>query len=114
MLRYGLFVLIPVAAVAGFFLYKNFLTSIDPSTPLAEKLVKLQGFVLIRSAFLEFPGLTAAVVAMMTADNSFLLFTAIMIVLLLLYRPTITRIAEDLRLSPEEVAVLENPDSVLK
>jgi hypothetical protein len=113
MMRYGLFAFTPIAAIAGFFIYGRLLQSIPSSTPLAEKLLKLRGFVLIRTAFLEFPGLVSAVVALMTADTSFLLFTAIMLVLLLLYRPTVARIAEDLRLSPEETDILENPDSVL-
>jgi hypothetical protein len=113
-LRYGVFALIPVAALAGFYIYKRLLASIDPSITLIEKLIKLQGFVLTRSAFLEFPGILATIAALMTGDNSFVLFTAIMIVLLLLYRPTTARIAEDLRLSPEEAAALDNPDSVLK
>jgi hypothetical protein len=114
MLRYGLFVLTPSGAFAGFFIYKRLLASIEPSMLLVEKLTRLASLVLIRSAFLEFSGLAAAVATILTGDNSFLLFSAIMLVMLILYAPTVGRVAEDLRLSPEEVAILEKPDSVLK
>ena len=74
--------------------------------------MKYQTAVLIRSACFEMPGLVAAVSALITGDNSFLLFTAIVIVLFLLVRPSVYTITSDLNLSQGERNLLENPSSL--
>jgi hypothetical protein len=112
-LRYVLFLLLPVGLGAGYFIFKQWMSTINPSLPLREKLMKYQTAVIIRSACFEMPGLVGAVAALITGDNSFLLFTAIVIVLFLLLRPTVFTITSDLSLSQGERVILENPSSPL-
>ena len=113
MLRYILFVLLPGSIAAGYFIFKQTLASVNTNLTLREKLMKYQTALLIRSASLELPGLFGAVAALITGDNSFLLFTAIIIVLFFLFRPTVYSITNDFNLSQAERTILENPQSPL-
>jgi len=113
MLRYILFALLPGGMAAGYFIFKQSLASVNQNLSLKEKLMKYQTALLIRSACLELPGLLGAVAALITGDNSFLLFTAIIIVLFFLFRPTVYGITKDLNLSQGERTALENPQSPL-
>jgi len=112
LLRYVLFALLPMGIGAGYFIFKQTL-AIHSTMSLKEKLFKYQNALLVRSACFELPGLMGSVAALITSDNSFLLFTAIVIVLFMLVRPTIYTIASDLNLSASERKTLENPDSIL-
>ncbi len=113
LLRYVLFALLPMGLGAGYFIFKQWMQAIKPTLSLREKLMKYQTAVLIRSGCFEMPGLFGAVAAMITGDISFLLFTAIVIVLFLLLRPTIYTITTDMGLSQKERNLLENPSSPL-
>lgn len=113
LLRYILIVGLPAGLAAGYFLFKRLIGSPDSSTPLREKLFKYQNALLIRSALFEIPGLFGAVCALITMDNSFLLFTGIAIVMFFLFRPTVYSITTDLNLSQSDRLILENPDSPL-
>jgi len=113
LLRYVLFALLPIGLGAGYFIFKQWMQAIKPTLSLREKLMKYQTAVLIRSGCFEMPGLFGAVAAMITGDISFLLFTAIVIVLFLLLRPTIYTITTDMGLSQKERNLLENPSSPL-
>lgn len=113
MLRYVLFALLPIGLGAGYFIFKQWMNAISPALSLREKLMKYQTAVLIRSGCFEMPGLFGAVATLITGDLSFLLFTAIVIVLFLLLRPTIYTITTDMNLSQKERAILENPSSPL-
>ena len=113
LLRYVLFALLPIGLGAGYFIFKQWMLAIKPTLSLREKLMKYQTAVLIRSGCFEMPGLFGAVAAMITGDISFLLFTAIVIVLFLLLRPTIYTITTDMSLSQKERNILENPSSPL-
>ena len=112
-LRYVLFVLLPVGVGAGYFIFKQWMNRISPALSLREKLMKYQTAVLIRSGCFEMPGLFGAVATLITGDISFLLFTAIVIILFLLLRPTLYTITTDMNLSQKERAILENPSSPL-
>jgi hypothetical protein len=111
--RYVLFALLPIGMGAGYFIFKQWMQAINPSLSLREKLMKYQTAVLIRSGCFEMPGLFGAVAALITGDDSFILFTAIVIVLFLLLRPSIYIITQDMNLSNKERATLENPTSPL-
>lgn len=107
--RYLLFTITPLSLFIGYFLFKKQLTT-PVSASLIQKLKKYNQAILIRSACFEFPGLVAGVAAILSKDNSFLLFTALIIVLYMLYRPTINSIAIDLNLSQPERSQLESPE----
>ncbi len=111
--RYLLFALLPIGLGAGYFIFKQWMKAINPSLSLREKLMKYQTAVLIRSGCFEMPGLVGAVAALITGDLSFLLFTAIVLVLFLILRPSIYTITTDLNLSQNERSILENPSSPL-
>lgn len=111
--RYVLFALLPIGLGAGYFIFKQWMKAIPPSLSLREKLMKYQTAVLIRSGCFEMPGLFGAVAALITGDDSFILFTAIVIILFLLLRPSIYIITQDMNLSQQERAMLENPTSPL-
>ncbi len=112
-LRYVLFALLPIGVGAGYFIFKQWMNTISPALSLREKLMKYQTAVLIRSGCFEMPGLFGAVATLITGDLSFLLFTAIVIILFLLLRPTLYTITTDMNLSQKERAILENPSSPL-
>ncbi len=111
MLQYLLFGILPAGLGAGYFIFKQWMTSISPALSLRDKLMKYQTAVLIRSACFEMPGLVGAVAALITGANSFLLFTAIVLVLFLLVRPSVYTITSDLNLTQVERTILENPSS---
>jgi hypothetical protein len=113
LLRYVLFALLPIGLGVGYFVFKQLMQAIKPTLSLREKLMKYQTAVLIRSGCFEMPGLFGAVAALITGDLSFLLFTAIVIVLFWLLRPTIYTITTDMGLSQRERNILENPSSLL-
>jgi hypothetical protein len=111
--RYVLFALLPIGVGAGYFIFKQWMQAIHSSLSLREKLMKYQTAVLIRSGCFEMPGLFGAVAALITGDISFLLFTAIVIVLFLLLRPSVYTITTDMNLTQRERTILENPASPL-
>lgn len=113
MLRYLLIALLPTSLGAGYFIFKKITSSIATSLPLKDKLFKYQNALLIRSACFEFAGMLGCVFALITADNSFLLFTGIIIAMFFLFRPTVYSITTDLTLSQTDRLVLENPQSPL-
>jgi hypothetical protein len=113
MLRYLLCALLATGLGTAYFIFNKLLKSINASLSLREKLMKYQTAILIRSACFEMPGLLGAVATFITGDTSFLLFTAIVLVLFLLERPSVYNITKDLSLSQAEKTILENPSSPL-
>ncbi len=113
LLRYVLFALLPLGIGMGYFIFKQILAQLNATMTLKDKLFKYQNALLIRSACFELPGLMGSVAAIITGDNSFLLFTGIVVVLFLLVRPTLYTLTNDLNLSAIERKTLENPDSTL-
>lgn len=113
-LRYAIYVLTPISVAAGYFIYRKQLSGIDPSLTLRHKYNQFQAAMLIRASCVQAPGLFGSVCALQTGDESFLLFTGIMVVLLLLWQPTRASIAEDLNLSPEERRKLNDDEGVME
>jgi len=66
---------------------------------------------IIRYAFIQLPALFALMVIFMTSDINYLVYAGLMIVLLIIKRPTMKLAISELRLDQQEVAQLENPDS---
>jgi uncharacterized membrane protein len=114
LLRYVLFGLTPIGVAAGYFTFKQQLSSLEPASKLRDKLGKYQTAILIRSAGLELPGLFGAIAAMLTGENTFLLFTLVVIVIFILLRPTPYTMTNDLGLSQSEKSILENPDGEIE
>ncbi|MBA4057310.1 MAG: hypothetical protein C0490_21530, partial [Marivirga sp.] len=69
--------------------------------------------ILIRSAILEFPGLFASVICILTGSLLPMMGVAVILIIFFLLRPSIRGITQDLNLSNQEKATLENPSSIL-
>jgi hypothetical protein len=112
--RYLLIALVPAGMAMGYFIYGNQVKTIDPSATLGSKINRMQAAILVRSACLEVPGILGCIVAMMSGDNSFLLFTMIVLVVYGLWRPTPDTLSEDLHLSQEERERLQDPEGLIE
>jgi hypothetical protein len=74
---------------------------------LKDKLSKYFQVVIVRSAFLEAPGLFAGVATLLTGRSYFMIVVAILLVAFYFYRPTSERISADLALNTPERRQLE-------
>ncbi len=108
LLRILVIATVPMGMGIGYIAFKAGLKGITPDMPLLSKLQRYQNAILIRCAGFEMPGMFASVVAFITGNESFLLFTAVMVVLFLLFRPTVNSITNDLQLTATERMELEN------
>lgn len=78
--------------------------------------VKLKGYgepLIIRYALLEFPALFALVALFITNNKNYLVYAVLLVVLIIIKRPTIKMAIADLELEQDEIAVVENPDSII-
>jgi hypothetical protein len=78
--------------------------------------VKLKGYgepLIIRYALLEFPALFALVAIFITNNKNYLVYAVLLVVLIIIKRPTIKMAIADLELEQDEIAVVENPDSII-
>ena len=99
---------VPTGMGIGYMVFKTIIKGIPAEMPLANKLHRYQSAVIVRGAGFEIPGMFAAISAFITGNVSFLLFTAVIVVLFLLFRPTIAAITNDLQLTATERSDLEN------
>jgi len=106
-------IVIPLSLAAGYILFRIFLRSIRPELPLVHKMKRYFSANLIRSAFLEIPGLFVSVAALITAHILFLIIVPLILVLFILFRPTKSVIAQELNLSIAERAKLEDPEAII-
>lgn len=98
---------------AAHFVFNVLIRKIDQNLSLKPKLQKYQSAILIRSAVLEFPGLFAGVVCILSGNPLPLMGVAIILVVFFLLRPSTRGIIQDLNLSTQEKIVLENPAGIL-
>jgi hypothetical protein len=78
--------------------------------------LKMKGYsevLIIRYMLLEFPSLFALVVVFMTSNMIYLMYAGLLVVLLIIKRPTKKLAIADMQLNQQEIAVLENPDSII-
>lgn len=102
MLQYiliGLF----IGGLAGIqFIPRILVNKIDKKTNLENKISKYFPVVLVRSAFLEVPGLFASVATLLTGRSYFITIVVLLLIPFYFYRPSKERIAEDLDLNATE------------
>ncbi|HEY5690250.1 MAG TPA: hypothetical protein VIS49_02245 [Cyclobacteriaceae bacterium] len=106
-------IVIPISLGAGYILFRILLRSVKPEMPLTNKMQKYFTANLIRSAFLEIPGLFVSVAAIITSHFLFLLIVPLILILFLLFRPTRSVIVQELGLSASELAQLEDPKAII-
>lgn len=110
---YILMAVIIICFSSAHFVYQVMVNKIDHTLPLTKKMPRYLGPLLIRSAMLEIPGLFAAIVFFLTGNIYLLLIPLFIAIVFFLLRPTAEGIAQDLRLSPADAALLKNPDAIV-
>jgi hypothetical protein len=98
---------VPLFLIAGHFVFQQVVKRIDPKLEFEQRLSKYGTALLIRSAFLEVPGLLISAVALLTGRVSFLLLLPLVIITFIVLRPKVPAIATDLNLSSQEKKALE-------
>lgn len=112
-LQQVIMIVIPICLGAGYFIFRMLMKGVKPEMPLIHKMKKYFNANLIRSAFLEIPGLFVSVAAIVTAHTLFLLIVPLILILFVLFRPSRSVIAQELNLSVEERAMLEDPAAII-
>ena len=114
----GLLIYILVAVVitsltGAYFLFNLMVQRIGKDLTLKIKLQKYLTAILMRSALLEFPGLFASVVSILTGTQLPLMAVMFILFVFFMLRPSTAQIIQDLNLSPTERGMLEDPRSTL-
>ena len=108
---------VPIGTVvllsSGYFIFKTVVSKIERSSHLKSKLPKYQSAVIVRAAMIEVAGLLGTIAAFLTGEMYFLAATALIVIVLILLRPSVHGVVEDLSLTPEEKSKLENPNEIV-
>lgn len=108
-LRYVPPLLLLVAFPLSRYLFRNQIDQVDlDSMDLHRKMGLFQTAHLVRMAVFDVAGLMAVVVSFVTAENYNLGVLAAVLLMFLLLKPSPSRLAIDLHLSPEETDALRN------
>lgn len=99
--------------MSAHFVFNLLVQRIDQNLSLKIKLQKYLSTVLIRSALLEFPGLFASVVSILTGSLYPLIGVLLILIVFFLLRPSTSQIIIDLSLSPKEKEMLEDRNGIL-
>jgi len=103
--------LIMVGIVASNVIFRIKLNTLIDCEDLKTKMEVYRRASIIRYAFIQGPALFALMVIFLTSDINYLVYAGLMIVLLIIKRPTMKLAVSELRLDQQEIALLENPDS---
>lgn len=112
-LHYALAALLVLSLFGAHFIFKLVLNGVDQALPLRHKLQKFLTAMLIRAAFLEVSGLFSGVVMLLTGSTIPLAVLALVILLFYFFRPTISLLVQELKLTTHEKILLENPNTEL-
>jgi hypothetical protein len=105
--------LIVVGIVASNMISKIKINALKVNNDLRSKLRGYTESLIIRYALLEGPGLFALVTIFITNDFNYFIYAGIMVVLLIIKRPTMKSVIAELELDQQEITVLENSDSII-
>ena len=103
--------LIMAGIIASNVIFRIKLNNLLNSEELIVKMEVYRRASIIRYAFIQLPALFALMVIFMTSDINYLVYAGLMIILLIIKRPTLKLAISELRLDQKEIALLENPDS---
>jgi hypothetical protein len=112
-MQYILALLIIAGLAASQYIPRLMLQKIDPNLEFRYKVPKYFPIAVIRVACLEASGLAACVAAFITGRQYFLVMVPLLLIVLLIYRPTRSQVAAELNLSVQEKNLLDNPNTVL-
>ena len=99
--------------VTAYFMFRFLIGKIKSSMRLQEKMPRYARAVLVRSSLLQVPGLGAGIAAFVTNNLHFLALSLLVFLVFVFLRPTKNTIANDLKLTPKERAMLDNDDAVI-
>jgi len=109
--------LVPGLVIAGIVasnvMYRLRLNVLRDIPNLKIKLEGYRGSLIIRYVLLEAPALLALVAIFITNNANFLVYAGLMVVLMIIKRPTRKTAMMDLELGQQEISVLEDPDSMI-
>ena len=86
---------------------------IQPTDELASKLGIYRSIVVVRAALLEGPGLFAIIALMLTNNQMYVAYVAVVAILLYMARPTISRTIRELDLNEEEKEQVYDPSAIV-
>jgi len=113
-----LLIIVPLIAIGGIiggsFLAKAQIVEIKQKETLLEKLMAYQTTLLIKYALLEGASLLAIISYLLTGNTLFMGIATVIILLFVIYRPTITKIIVDLELDQAEIEVMKNPHAFIE
>jgi hypothetical protein len=97
----------------GHFVFKSRIRNINRSADIKEKLKKYLTAFLVRCSLVELGGVFGALAAFLTGNLFFLAAPLVAIIILLIWRPGLGTIAEDLNLTSEERSILQDPNAIV-
>ena len=89
------------------------LNALKDSSDLNLKLKGYSEILIIRYMLLEFPSLFALVVVFMTSNIIYLMYAGLLVILLVIKKPTRKSAVADMQLNQQEIAVLDDPESII-
>ena len=113
LLLYVLVAVVITSLTAAYFVFNLMIQRISNGIALKSKLQKYLTALLVRSALLEFPGLFASVVTILTGSQLPLIAVLFILIVFFLLRPSSGQISQDLNLSQSEKGMLEDPGSTV-
>jgi hypothetical protein len=109
--------LVPGMVIAGIVASNLiFVIRLNALKEIGDLTVKLKGYsesIVIRYMLLEFPALFALVAIFTTSNINYLVYAGLLIVLMIIKRPTKKLAIADLKLDQKEISILEDPESIL-
>ena len=99
--------------VSSFLVYRKRIAGLKNEQDLISKMTGYRGAFIVRLALLEGPGFLGVVVTFLTGNLLFLVFSGIIVVYMIYLRPVKETIASDLGLNYDEIAKIQNPDSLI-
>ncbi|MFO7978630.1 MAG: hypothetical protein R6U64_08215 [Bacteroidales bacterium] len=81
---------------------QKMINRIEPDLSLEQKMMKYQNALIVRFSMAEGVGFLATIIFMLTGDTNLMLVLAIILLFYIMSRPTIFKVAADLKLSEQE------------
>jgi len=105
--------LVIVGIVAGNMIFRTKLNALKENKDLKSKIMGYRESLILCYMVFEAPAMFALVAVFMTNDINFIVYAVLMVIILAIKRPTTKSAIADLQLSQQEVAFLEDPDSII-
>lgn len=110
----GIGLLVIISLIMGQYIYNKYLEKPNPSDSLKSKLETYRIALIIKSAMLEFAGLTSGIIFYLNGRLIYLFFIVFLLIIFFLFRPTAMQIVNDLKLNEKEIGMLEDPNGIIE